>query len=147
MFAADAVANMSGIGFKPYIDTGDKARPANAAHAAAQALCRRMDPQMGLASEYKGQKTYWQQVDAFYTLCDTVLALKKALELNGVRFGLSAVRQGFMRVLGDFVGAGNAGGRYDPISNRSDGIGQVQPFTWSTTESRFVYVGKRFGLA
>ena len=145
MFAADAVANMSGIGFKPYIDIGDKAKPGSTPQAAAQATCRRMDPQMGLAAS-TSDKTHWQQVDGFYSLCDTMLALKSVLELNGLRFGLSDVRRGFMQVLGQFVGAGNAGGRYDPISNRPDGIGQVQPFTWSTSENRFVYTGKRFGL-
>jgi hypothetical protein len=145
MFASDAVANMSGIGFKPYIDIGEYAKPAGTPQAAAQAACRRMDPQMGLAASTT-DKTHWQQVDAFYSLCDSLLALRSVLELNGLRFGLSDVRRGFMQVLGTFVGAGNAGGPYDPISNRPDGIGQVQPFSWSTSENRFVYTGKRFGL-
>lgn len=141
MFSEDALPNMSGIGFKPYIDVGDAAKPATAAQAAAQAFCRKMDPEMGGAKANTG-KTHWQSVDTFYVTCDQMLTLKRVLEADGLRFDVASLKSGFQKVLRTAVGAAVASGSYAPMSNRRDGVGQVHPFVWNSSTQHFTYVGR-----
>jgi hypothetical protein len=140
MFKSDALPNMSGIGFKPLIDIGDRARPAAPAQAAVQAACRQMDPAMGGAKADTG-KTHHQTEDAFYVLCDTVLTLKAVLEANGVRYGIDDLRRGFRQVIATRASAAVVGGTYAPAGDRPDGIGAVRPFVWNADVNGFSYVG------
>lgn len=145
MFSSDALDNMSGIGFQPLIDIGDQAKPVSPAQAAQQARCRAMDATQGGATS-DTSKTHWQTLNAFYSICDQMLSLKQTLETDGVRFDLRSLDAGFQQVLNSGISAVGSVGTFAPVTNRRDGLGQVQAFSWNAGSQHFAYTGQHYAV-
>ena len=145
MFSSDALPNMSGIGFQPLIDIGDEAKPVSPAQAAQQATCRAMDSTEG-GAKADTSKTHWQTLNAFYSVCDQLLTLKRTLETDGLRFDTASLNAGFEQVLKSGVSAVGSVGTFAPVTNRRDGLGQVQAFSWNAGSEHFVYTGRHYAV-
>jgi hypothetical protein len=144
-FSPDAVKNIIGIGWQPFMDLGSKAQPASSAQSAQQALCRRADSTMGGALADTTDGRYFK-MGMFYATCDTLLAIKTALLSNGNRFGIGDMALGFQTVLAKGVSAFAAGGRYGGGAFRHDGLSLASPLTYSTTTGRPAYSGSLFAI-
>ena len=145
MFQSDALTNMSGIGFQPLIDIGDQAKPVSTAQATQQAACRAMDATQGGATS-DTSKTHWQTLNAFYSICDQMLTLKQTLETDGLRFDMGSLNAGFQQVLKSGVSAVASVGSFAPVTNRRDGLGQVQAFSWNANTQHFTYTGQHYAV-
>lgn len=120
----DALPNIVGAGYLPFIDVGDQAKPATSAQRAEQARCDKIDPTQGGAASAEGSGRYFKR-NGFYAFCEAFLVMKASLEADGMRFGYTDVARGFASVLSS--GAASAllaGGRYGGgAAGRLDGAG------------------------
>ena len=138
-FSADALPNMSGIGFEPMLDLGDGSTPANAGQSSVQAECRKADPTAGTGtvSDY----SQWELRVLFYSHCDAWFTLRNLLRANGLRFGVADVVAGYRTALPAAASALNAGGRFGFGGSGLDGVGFVQPLRYDAATKKFVYTG------
>jgi hypothetical protein len=144
-FSPDAVKNIIGIGWQPFMDLGSKARPAGTAQSAQQAACRQTDPTMGGALSDTTDGRYFK-MGMFYATCDTLMAIKTVLLSNGNKFGIADMAVGFQTLLAKGVSAFAAGGRYGGGAFRHDGLSVAQPLAYSTTTGRPAYTGSVFAV-
>jgi hypothetical protein len=137
----DALPHIVGVGYLPLLDVGSAERP-DAKQVAARARCTKADPtQFGAASK-EGAKKYLPQ-NVFYSVCDTFFVMKATLEASGGRFGYQDVARAYAKVLtSGLVSSVFVGGRYSGVaSDRRDGAGMAQAFTYDTSRKAFRYVG------
>ena len=138
-FDRDAMPNMSGIGFHPALDLGERSKPENDGQAAVQAECRKADETAGAGktTDY----SQWELKVMFYGHCDAWFSLRNVLQANGVRFGIADVVKGYRSALGSAPSALNAGGRFGLTGERLDGVGFVRPFAYDSGAGGFVHTG------
>ena len=131
--------NMLGLGHLPYIDVGLAARPADDTQAAAQAKCKEADPETGTqtATEDPARAQYTQ---GFYGLCDLFFLLRKVTEVNGGRFDIPNLTNGYRSVIGPSPSAALTGGRHALSGKRLEGVGFGQPVKFDA-ENHPVYFG------
>jgi hypothetical protein len=139
-WSSDDMPNMLGLGNLPYIDVGLDAKPADAAQAAAQAKCREADPQTGTqnASDDGGRA---QATGGFYALCDLFLDAREVARVNGGRFDIASLVNGYRSVIDSRVSGYLTGGRHKLNGNRLEGAGYLQPMKFNPGTGRFVYFG------
>lgn len=137
----DALPNMSGLGYIPFLDVGYLATPVGAAQQAAQARCRQADPDVGYARTENGSGKYFLQ-GGFYAVCDTFYVTKALLEANGVRYSIADITAGYRKALNDrSFGSGALAAGHFGAGSRLDGAGAVRPFAYDTQRKRFSYTG------
>ena len=73
-------------------------------------------------------------------------ALKHTLEADGVRFDVASLDAGFQQVLRNGVSAVGSVGSFAPVTNRHDGLGQVQAFSWNAGTQHFTYTGQHYAV-
>jgi hypothetical protein len=140
-FAADSFPHMTGVGYIPILDTGDRGfKPFNAAQGAVQAQCRKYDPTLLGWSSDSGKRR-WEKAYFFYAGCDVVTMLGRIVATTGAHLALPAVIQAYTQILPTAAGAAVAGGRYSAPGGRRDGVGQVAPFAWNTGCACFANTG------
>jgi hypothetical protein len=137
-FAPDAKPNMTGIGWVPYTDVGEKAEQQPDAQASTKAACREVDPTMWGGEEMEGTDR-WARLSIYYGACDLFFALRATLQSNGVRFGIDEFASGYEAALAELPSASLAGGRWALAAGRRDGVGFVQPFAYDPPSERFAY--------
>jgi hypothetical protein len=139
-FAPDAKPNMTGVGWVPYTDVGEKAEQEPDPQAATKATCREVDPTMWGGEEMEGTDR-WARLAIYYGACDLFFTLRATLQSNGVRFGIDEFAAGYAAALAELPSAAVAGGRWALGGTRRDGIGFVQPFSYDPASERFAYGG------
>ena len=138
-FSTDALPNMSGIGFQPMLDLGDKSAPGSDGQASIQAECRKADETAGAGTTT--DYSQWELKVMFYSHCDVWFTLRNLLQANGVRFGIAEVTSGYRAALGSAASALNAAGRFALTDKRLDGVGFVHPLAYDTGAGAFVHTG------
>ena len=142
---ADALPNITGVGYLPLLDVGTGANP-SAAQKALQAKCTAADPtELGAASETDSGKFFKRSV--FFSGCDAAFAMKATLEAAGMRYGYRDLTRAFFtlkqRGTGSAVlNSGRLGGPADAL----DGVGFTQAFAYNTARKTFAYVGSPMAI-
>ena len=138
----DALPNMTGAGTLPLLDVGPLAKADGPQQKAAQARCKKADPNEGGTKSEEGSGRFFAR-NTYLSLCDAFYTLKAVLETNGVRYSIGDVAAGFQRALsGRTASATLAGGSFRTAGDRLDGAGLVRPFAWDSERRGFVYTDR-----
>jgi hypothetical protein len=135
----DAVPNISGVGFLPFLDVGPNAQ-FGASQRQAQAACTKADPaQFGAAA--KDDHGKWFGLNTFYSSCNAFFLIKNALEADGMRLDPASVRAGFnLLKRRAAVSAALTNGCLGGPMSSTDGAGYIQAFVYDPQKT-FVYSG------
>lgn len=126
-----------GIGWNSLLDLGERTRPANQRHAAAQAACRSLDAtENGTVGKNDPIGTAF-----FMWGCDSLQLLSAMLIDSGFATDIASMRRSYLAVAAKVPSAGNPLGSFGPTPAHSDGVAGVYTYAFSTRCECFVSDG------